>query len=63
MILLEYTETFEKCPNGCNSISYLNDDQEHKDCIKCGTKWNRIDNKIIIKPKQNDPTPTTTEKD
>ena len=45
MILLKYKKTYENCPKGCKKISYLNDDQQHKDCIKCGLKWNRFTNK------------------
>ena len=47
MIVLKYTKTHENCPKGCKSISYLNDDQEHKDCIECGVKWNRLTNKVV----------------
>lgn len=47
MILLAYTETFEDCPNGCDSISYLHDNQEEKSCCKCDVTWNRIDNTIV----------------
>ncbi len=47
MIVLKYTETFEDCPKKCkDKLSYLHDDQEHKIC-SCGTKKNRINNKII----------------
>lgn len=47
MIILKYTETFEDFPKGCkDKLSYLHDDQEHKTCGGCGTKWNRIENKI-----------------
>lgn len=55
MIILNHTKTQEDCPKGCNGISYLNDDQEHKDCIVCGVKWNRLTNKIKTdeKNKQN----------
>lgn len=47
MIVLKYTKTYEDCPIGCKGISYLNDDHEHKDCLVCGVKWNRITNKVI----------------
>jgi len=47
MILLKHTKTYENCPQGCKSISYLNDDMEHKDCILCGCKWNRLTNKLV----------------
>lgn len=47
MKILKYTKTYEECPKGCRGkLSYLHDDQEHKTC-SCGTKWNRIDNKIV----------------
>jgi len=46
--ILKYTQTFENCPNKCDSISYLHDDQEYKTCIKCGCVWNRINNKKHI---------------
>ncbi len=47
MIVLKHTKTHENCPKGCKGISYLNDDQEHKDCIVCGVKWNRLTNKVV----------------
>ena len=46
-IVLKYTKTHENCPKGCKEISYLHDDQEHKSCIKCGCKWNRITNEVV----------------
>ena len=49
MIVLKYTKTHENCPKGCESTSYLHDDQEHKTCCKCNTKWNRIENKVVEK--------------
>ena len=50
MIILKYTRTYEDCPNGClGKLSYLHDDQEHKTCGGCSTKWNRIDNIIVEK--------------
>lgn len=49
MIVLKYTKTHENCPKGCKGVSYLNDDQEHKDCIVCGIKWNRLTNKVVKK--------------
>jgi hypothetical protein len=49
MIVLKYTKTYENCPKGCEGISYLHDDQEHKTCCKCNTKWNRIENKVVDK--------------
>lgn len=48
MKILKYTKTYENCPNGCKGISYLNDDNEHKDCITCNAKWNRITNELAI---------------
>lgn len=47
MIVLKHIETFEDCPNGCESISYLHDDKEYKSCCGCNVVWNRIDNTII----------------
>jgi len=47
MIILAHTETHEDCPEGCNGLSYLHDNQEEKTCGVCSTKWNRIDNKIV----------------
>ena len=49
MIVLKHTKTHENCPKGCKGIAYLNDDQEHKNCIVCGVKWNRLTNKVVKK--------------
>jgi hypothetical protein len=54
MIILKYTKTYEDCPNKCKGLSYLHDNQEEKTCCICGTKWNRIDNKIITKIIKNE---------
>ena len=46
MRILKYIKTYENCPKGCDFISYLHDDYEHKTCCKCNCVWNRIENKI-----------------
>lgn len=61
MKILKYTKTYEECPKGCRGkLSYLHDDQEHKTC-SCGTKWNRIDNKIVYENPKSQPLTITFE--
>jgi len=43
-------KTYENCPKGCESISYLFDNKEEKSCCKCGVIWDRFDNVVIKEP-------------
>ena len=49
MKVLAHIKTHENCPKKCKGLSYLHDNQEEKTCGICGTKWNRISNKIVKK--------------